>query len=382
MFEDSPRFACDARFPTRRILQLIGERIAHFRLDLAGLTVLTEAATGYYRLTPVIAALAGADRVLALTRATRFGSVEEVRRQTAYLAGQARVQDRIEIESERLPEVFGAADLLTNLGGVRPIDSSVIRQLKPTAVVSLMFGGNDWRPYEVDLEHCWQQGIAVAGVDELAIDLFRFTGLRIIWFLLELGLEVVGCRLVFAGSGPVLGKVMAFLGAMGADVSAVTPEPSDWVESWGSRKITDRLDEPAAWEALASADALLTFDPARQREFIGPTGEILPQLLAQISPGISVVNYSGRVDRPGLEAVGINCFPRHDPGGGHTGNTIGEILPAPVIELHTAGLKVGEIMARARLAGRSAREAEQVAVEQGLAEDLHPWWLLHASAGL
>ena len=145
--------------------------------------------------------------------------------------------------------------------------------------------------------------------------------------------------------------------------------------------MAERLNEPAAWEVLAGADALLTFDPMRQRQFIGPAGEILPELLAQISPGIAVVNYSGMVDRAGLEAAGINCFPRHDPGGGHSANTIGEILPAPVIELHAAGLKVGEIMARARLKGLSGQEAEQVAIEHGLAEDLRPWWLLRTAAG-
>jgi hypothetical protein len=388
MFEDSPRFACDARFPSRRILRLIGDRIAHFDLDLDGLTVLTEAATGYYRLTPTIAAMAGAERVLALGRDTRFGTFEQARQQTVYLAEQTKAGEGtqatpqpVEVVAERSAAVFGAADIVTNLGGVRPIDRSVVEQLKATAVVSLMFGGNDWRPHEVDLEACWQQGIAVAGVDEVAIDLFRTTGLRITWFLLELGLEVVGCHLVFAGSGPVLGRVMAFLEGMGPKVSAITAEPAEWIESHGGRKVAERLDEPAAWEALADADALLTFDPMRQREFVGPEGEILPELLAEIAPGIAVVPYSGRVDRAGLEAAGIACFPRHDPGGGHSANTIGEILPAPVIELHTAGLKVGEIMARARLAGRSMREAEQAAVEQGPGEDLHPWWLWRTSLG-
>jgi hypothetical protein len=297
------------------------------------------------------------------------------------MGDRAAVASRIEVVTERSAAVYGAADVITNLGGVRPIDRSAIQHCKPTAALSLMFGGNDWRPHEVDLEACWQRGMAVAGVDEVAIDLFRYTGLRITWFLLELGLEVVGCHLVLAGHGPVLGKVMVFLAGMGARVSAVTGEPADWVESRGGRKVAERLDEPAAWEALASADALLTFDPTRQRAFIGPAGEILPELLAQISPGISVVNYSGHVDRAGLEAVGINCFPRHDPGGGHSANTIGEILPAPLIELHTTGLKVGEIMARARLGGLSGQEAEQVAIDQGLGEDLRPWWLMRTGAG-
>jgi hypothetical protein len=373
MFEESPRFACDSRFPAQRVLRLIRERIAHYDLDLTGLTVLTEAATGYYRVTPVIAAMAGAEQVLALARDTRFGTVDQVQEQTAYLADQAGVEKQIEVMGDRTQAVFGAADLITNLGRVRPIDHWAVEHCKSTAVVSLMFGGNDWRPHELDLLACWDRGIAVAGVNEAAIDLFRFTGLRLTWFLLELGLETVGCRFVFVGGGPVFAKVMAFLSRMGAEVLAVTGETADSVRASGGHKVADALREPPAWEALGAADGLFTFDPLRERDLISFTGELTPEELAQIAPAISVVNYSGKVDRAGLHAVGINCFPRHDPGGGHSANTIGEILPAPVIELHVAGLRVGEIMAQARLEGRSHLEAERAAVDSSLGEDLHAW---------
>jgi hypothetical protein len=374
MFEGSSRFACDGRFPAQRVIRLIQARITSYDLDLAGLTVLTEAATGYYRVTPVIAALAGAQRVLALARDTRFGTVDQARAQTAYLASQAGVHKKIEVVTNRTGALFGAADLVTNLGAVRPIDRWAVTHCRKTATVSLMFGGNDWRPHELDLAACWERGIAVAGVDEVAIDLFRFTGLRLAWFLLELGLEIVGCRFLFVGRGPVFAKVMAFLNRAGAEILAVTDETCDSVRASGGRKVAGELHEPPAWEALRTADALCTFDPLRERDFIGPAGELTPEELAQVAPAISVVNYSGHVDRAGLQAVGINCFPRRDPGGGHSANTIGEILPAPVIELHAAGLKVGQIMARARLEGRSHLEAERAAIDSGLGEDLHAWW--------
>ena len=46
-----------------RCHQLINQAISLFALDLSNMIVLTEAATGYYMLTPLIAALAGAERV-------------------------------------------------------------------------------------------------------------------------------------------------------------------------------------------------------------------------------------------------------------------------------------------------------------------------------
>jgi hypothetical protein len=42
-------------------------------LDLSGLTILTEAATGAYCVTPVVAALANADQAYALTRPSGYG---------------------------------------------------------------------------------------------------------------------------------------------------------------------------------------------------------------------------------------------------------------------------------------------------------------------
>ena len=46
-------------------------------LDLKGKTVLTEAASGAYVVTPLLAAIAGA-KVYAFTRTTRYGTVDEI----------------------------------------------------------------------------------------------------------------------------------------------------------------------------------------------------------------------------------------------------------------------------------------------------------------
>ena len=47
----------------KRIEKLIPDAIDTYDLDLSGLTVFTEAASGNYVVTPLIAALAGSDRV-------------------------------------------------------------------------------------------------------------------------------------------------------------------------------------------------------------------------------------------------------------------------------------------------------------------------------
>jgi hypothetical protein len=54
-----------------RLARLVDEAVARCALDLNGAVVVTEAATGSYAVTPVLAARAGASKVYALTRSTR-----------------------------------------------------------------------------------------------------------------------------------------------------------------------------------------------------------------------------------------------------------------------------------------------------------------------
>jgi hypothetical protein len=138
------------------------------RIDLDGAVVVTEAATGAYAITPVIAAMAGARQVYGFTRSTRFGSVAEVVRQTRALAAEAGVLDRIEVRTDRPLSVIDQADVLTNSGHVRPIDRELIGRMRPTAVIPLMF--ESWEiqagRFDLALDEAVERGIRVAGTNE------------------------------------------------------------------------------------------------------------------------------------------------------------------------------------------------------------------------
>ena len=70
----------------RRLIRLMSTAIDRCSLDLSGLTVLTEAASGAYVVTPVLAAMAGAD-VYALAAGTAHASSEEIQKLTVELPG-------------------------------------------------------------------------------------------------------------------------------------------------------------------------------------------------------------------------------------------------------------------------------------------------------
>src|SRR5215475_2518526 len=80
-----------------RLVKLMRETIAFLELDLSDLVILTEAASGPYVVTPVIAALAGAKRVLALTRDSHYASAKTVIAQTRVLEALCGLNPGIEI---------------------------------------------------------------------------------------------------------------------------------------------------------------------------------------------------------------------------------------------------------------------------------------------
>ena len=356
-----PRFAADASFPGAHVLRLMRRAIDRRRLDLGGLRVLTEASTGYRRVTPVIAAMAGAAEVYAVARDSVGSARRDAEIQTAYLARLAGLSERVKIVPTRLQAELAAIDIVTDLPGVRPIDDSILRNVGDSAVVALMRGVNDWQPADVDVATCRRRGIAVAGVDEDGVDAYRFLPMEAVWGLLHVGVEIVDTTVLLAGDGPAYAKVARGLAQAGARVLVASPEGAGRASLYGGVKIGGGLSEAAVRGRLAEADALLLAPGDPGTRTVGPGGWIGPAELAAAAPHLAVVSLAGELDRRGLAAAGLRFWPA-------SGSSAHDLLPAPLIELHTAGLKVGEVMTRARRRGSSALAAEQLAVAEEHAE--------------
>lgn len=359
---DEVRFAADERFPWRRVLRLAERAIAARRLDLSGLRVLTEAATGYQRLTPVIAALAGADEVYAVGRDSAGASRRDAEAQTAWLAGVAGVQDRVHLVTTRLQAPLQTIDIVTDLPGVRPVDESIVRNLTTGAVVTLMRGAAAWRAADVDVASCRRAGIPVAGLDEDAVGLYRWTALAAVHGLLGLGIEIAGATLAVAGDGPAYGHVVRALAQLGARILVATPDNAGRVTLFGGEKIGEDLGDEAARACLAEAEALVVCPGEPDRRVIGPVAEVDAARLAAAAPHLTVVWLAGEIDRRGLAAAGLASWPADGPA------APADLLPQAVVEVHTAGLKVGEVMARARQRGSSPPVVEELAAAEAHAE--------------
>lgn len=279
-------------------------------------------------MTPVLAALAGAEEVVAVTRPTRFGTVAEVEAQTYRLAAELGVAEPITVVGDRPPDaVLGRMDVVTNSGHVRPIDADMIGLLPPSAVVPLMF--ETWEldraRFDVDVDALRRRGIRTAGTNERhpAVDTFSYLGPMAVKLLADSAVSAYGANILLLCDNPFLPYLVDGLTGIGATVAA-----------------RDHLDANELDERVDAIVVSLT-----------PTGEpVLTEeeisTIAERSPGAVLAQFWGDVPRPWCEDRGVPCVPANDPGAGHMGVLPSAVGPEPIVRLQAGGLKVAELLLR------------------------------------
>ena len=309
-----------------RLARLVDEAVVRCALDLTGAVVLTEAATASYAVTPVIAARAGASRVYAVTRSTRFGSVDQVRAETLELARLLGVDNRIQVVDEKRRAIVEDADIVTNSGHVRPLDAEMIAWMKPSAVIPLMYETWELRPADVDLAACRKRGLLVAGTNERhpAVDVFSFLGVLAIRLLHDAGVAVFKSSVLVVCDNDFGPYIERGLSQAGAAVDLV---------------------RDAAGPAGVAYDVILVAMTPRP----GPVlSESDVRRIAATWPDAVVAQYFGDLDRALVASLGLSIWPVEAPRPGHMGILPAEVGPEPTLRLQSGGLKAGEVLWRYR----------------------------------
>lgn len=302
-----------------REYRLIEKAIKSFSLDLTGKRIFTEAASGPFVWTPLIAALAGAEKVYAVTRDSQYGSAESIKAVTMDHARTLGVADRILVQFEKDPTALGGADIVTNLGFVRPLDESTVNAMRVGAVIPLMWEPWEFRKEDVDLEASINRGIAIVGTNERDERLltFRAVAMTVLKLLLENNIEVIGSDILILGQGVFAEETATLLRSLGASIfteshlGECTPDCVICLEHHDHEKI------------LVGSGGL--YDPAER-------GRAYAMLL----------HICGRVDVNSIHDSGMLMVPKSPADLGYMSFTTGYLGPKPVIDLHTAGLKVGQ----------------------------------------
>ena len=328
-----------------KLIDKLVRQVNALQLNLKGKTVLTEAATGAYIVTPVLAALAGAT-VYAYSKTTRYGKVDEVFTATRDLAGTFK-KFPLDIHfADRLsPEIIRRADIITNSGHLRPLNEAILSHAKDELVIPLMYEAWEWRDADMDIQYIRKRGFKIGATNERhpEVDVFSYLGDMAVKQIFDAGICPYKNKFILLCNndfGPFIAKVLAGvcggLAVIDKDEHKLNYhlEQIDWIGGFPDIQVPD---------AYKDAEALIFTAYPFDQDWIGEKTPInIQQILSQLSDPY-LLRFAGDVDETFLKNKGVRYFPLHVPGG-HMGILPSDIGYDPIIRLQAGGLKAGEAL--------------------------------------
>ena len=336
----------------KKIERLIKEAVNKFELDLTNLSILTETGSNKFVVTSLIASAANAKNVFAVTRDSKFGKADEIIKYSKEISDALDCKN-IQFSSKPAFNFAHMSDIVTNLGFVRPINKKLIEQLPSHAVISLMWEPWEFRHEDLDIESAKNQEILVLGTKETdsRLKTFEYVGILATKLLLEKEVEIIDSNILIIASNPFGQHIKNVLSSIKANCLLVSPES----------------DQPFSIESInfKELDAIIVAENKVPVEIIGHSkGSISPILLSENS--IELIHICGTIDDQSIESASITKHPANSASFGYMTKTTDYVGPKPLIDLHCAGLRVGEVAVRERIKGKSIDIALKKAINSGL----------------
>jgi len=341
--------------------KIILSSIKKVSLDLSGLTVLTEAATGPWKFTPFIAAFANAKKIICYTKNSKFGTTEEIKENFKNISNFLGLQDKFCVCDSLSKKIINQADIVTNSGFLRPIDQDFIINLKKTAVISLM-----WEPWEffgkdINLKECWKKGISILGVNESndVLNVMKYAG-ELIEKILEINSLENNNKKIIVISENISG--FHIIEKLEKSNLVYCISETKFVEFQKKFKVISKNLKDIEHDFLQNIDYIIIDSYPITKKIIDDNEGISPKILKKFCPNVKIIVYFGDVNYDLIEKIGLECYPRKNTSIGKMYWTADLLGSRPIIELNTLGIKVGEILSKNRLQGMTPREAELNAI--------------------
>ncbi len=322
----------------------ISQIIDELKLDLREKTVLTEAATGAYAVTPVIAAAAGAN-VIAFTKDTKYGSTEDVIRETNEIISLFEKDLKIKIVNSLSPDILKDVDIITNSGHLRPINKNILEYVKNEAVVSYMYEAWEYRKEDLDLEFCNKKGIRVVATNERHpdIDVFNYLGELAVKLIHDAGKSLYRNKFIIISNNDfgyhianTLVKLCDKLGVVDVKKNKQKyPDKIEWLGDFPEFNIP---------ESFKDTEAIIFTAYPFDNTWIQQNGIIPINVFEKIIDPL-ILRYAGHVDTDSLDKNNISYFPEFVKSG-HMGILLSEIGYDSIIRLQAGGLKSAELAMR------------------------------------
>jgi hypothetical protein len=319
------------------------ETIKRLNLNLKGKVVLTEAANGTYVVTPILAALAGAE-VYAYTKSSPYGTTQEIHQYIQNISREIEPNLNIHIIENLTPEVLAKADILTNSGHLRPLDRNKLQHLKKGAVVTLMYEAWERRKEDLDINYCRINNIRVVSTNERHpdVDVFNYLGDMALKLIFDAGLCLHNNNFILLCNNP-FGPYIANILSKVCGNLAVCDLPENQ-ENYRGLKIDWIGNFPRfkAPEKYRKSSAILFTAYPFTKNWIGNSEE--PIHISDLSQEIEtpyLLRFAGDIDEKACDGR-IRFYPQNVKSG-HMGILPSDVGIDPVLRLQSAGLKAAEL---------------------------------------
>jgi hypothetical protein len=318
-------------------------QVKALNLNLKGKVVLTEAASGAYVVTPLLAAIAGA-KVYAFSKTTSYGSVDEIFATTQKIMNEYKNGELdITFITELTPDIIGKADIITNSGHLRPLDQSKLQYAKNDVVIPLMYEAWEWRSADMDIEYIRSRGVKVGATNERhpKIDVFNYLGDMAVKQIFDAGVCPYNNNFLLICNndfGPYIAKTVSKmclkLGVIDLDSNKnkYDIDEVDWIGGF------PQIDIPNEYKFC---EAIIFTAYPFDKEWIGNKTPILINDLKSQIENPYILRFCGDINTEDFSNAGLRYFPSK-VGRGHMGILPSAIGYDPIIRLQSGGLKVGE----------------------------------------
>ncbi len=312
----------------KRAITIINNTINELNLKLTDLNVLTEVGSNNYLFTPIIPALANANKVFAWVNNSKYGNGAEIIENCMKVLNELGLNNVEFSLNERNPNHIIEADIITNSGFVRPLDRNLLSfVIKRNVAIPIMFEAWELRKSDIDIEYCRELGINIGGTDEnhFSINVFSFIQELSLKMVFESGLEVKD-NFILVWSNDQFG------------VMAEEAFKRNGAKVLRSNKIDDFILN------IQFLDLVFICDYYESRDYFGKSKDsIFHENIISLFNG-KFIHLYGKVNIGYCKSMDLDIWPQIDGYERTMTKTLDYLGSIPTLRLLTAGFKVGELL--------------------------------------
>jgi len=321
---------------TDYIKRLVGIVVKDHQLDLRGLTVLTECASGPFQITPLLALAGGAEKVIALGSNSQYGKFNTNKRKVLTLSKDLGLKEDLEFINSYEECDPGEVDIVTNLAMLRPISKEFIQEMKSTSAIALMFEPWEYRRTDFDIDVAIKNEVSVVGTNESnsLVATLQYVGLLALKLLLENDIAIFGSSIWIIGDDIFGTKCQSTLEKLGAMVELTITHKN-------SGNISPKQIPDAVIVVENKNPNILVFNSQTS------SGQ------EWTNKGVKIIHICGNLDVRKVRSFGLDLIPESPANFGFMSFNTSYLGYEPVARLHSGGLKAAETVVRARMAGKT-----------------------------